>query len=339
MFVFYYATMMTLNLTDWQLGRWGIPAVQTVMAVAFLMINRAIYQLYNSTTRRHYLLFRLSLIVAVLLAVAQAFLPVMLEGSPEQMNMFGKIITDLYVLLAAFAFIVSMPGKIGQSGTYTTGLIIFCLFHLCYMINQYVLDSPAAALTFLELYLPCVYYFILFVLLFARTVELMQASYRTSITDGLTGLYNRRYMVSKATQYLQHGYSVALLFSDIDNFKKLNDTFGHDAGDEALKAVAAILQEVSEPYGFAGRFGGEEMVVLVTDPAADMGKFCENVRARIEAEAGVTVSIGYCSSHAGITAEKLISQADEAMYKAKTTGKNKVVKYSRSRKLQEGVST
>ncbi|MDF2662445.1 MAG: hypothetical protein K0Q94_5236, partial [Paenibacillus sp.] len=180
-------------------------------------------------------------------------------------------------------------------------------------------------------YLPLLYYIILFVLLFERIVELMQASYRTAITDGLTGLYNRRYMLSKAAQYMRHGYAVSLLFSDIDNFKKLNDTQGHHAGDEALKAVARIMLEESEDIGLAGRFGGEEMVLLVTDSSVDIAKLSEKVRARIESEAGVTVSIGYSKSRNGVTAEQLIAQADQAMYKAKTTGKNKVVKYVQSK--------
>jgi diguanylate cyclase (GGDEF)-like protein len=158
-------------------------------------------------------------------------------------------------------------------------------------------------------------------------VEIMQAIYNTSITDGLTRLYNRKFFDRRVAQYVQRGYPVSVLFSDIDNFKKLNDTKGHQTGDEILKQVAEILRQESEECGIAGRYGGEEMVVLVTDPAVKMDQFAERIRSRIESETIVTASIGYSRSKGNVTADELVRQADEAMYKAKTSGKNKVVKF------------
>jgi diguanylate cyclase (GGDEF)-like protein len=117
------------------------------------------------------------------------------------------------------------------------------------------------------------------------------------------------------------------LFSDIDNFKKLNDTKGHQMGDNVLKQVAAIMKEESEDFGIAGRYGGEEIVVMITDPSINMESFAERVRQRVEEETLVTVSLGYSKYDRGVTVEQLIKQADEAMYKAKTSGKNKVVRY------------
>ncbi|UJF31537.1 GGDEF domain-containing protein [Paenibacillus hexagrammi] len=155
----------------------------------------------------------------------------------------------------------------------------------------------------------------------------MQAIYNSSITDGLTRLYNRKYFYNRVTQHVQRHLPISVLFSDIDNFKKLNDTQGHQKGDEVLKQVAQILKDEVEEYGIAGRYGGEEMVVMVTDPGIKMDAFAERVRKRIESETIVTASIGYSKYKKGLSAEELIKQADEAMYKAKTTGKNKVVKY------------
>ncbi|TNJ65264.1 GGDEF domain-containing protein [Paenibacillus hemerocallicola] len=330
-FIVHYAMMISMSLSIDGPRGWGGLAAQTLHVVAFIMINRAIYQLYNSTKKRHHLYFYFSLLVTMLLAAFQTNVPRLFEGSPEQLAALGRIGLDLYLLLLVFVFFIGVPDRIGQTATYKIGLSVFFIVHLAHLINRYMLESPLSALTLTELYLPLLYYIILFVLLFERIVELMQASYRTAITDGLTGLYNRRYMLSKAAQYMRHGYAVSLLFSDIDNFKKLNDTQGHHAGDEALKAVARIMLEESEDIGLAGRFGGEEMVLLVTDSSVDIAKLSEKVRARIESEAGVTVSIGYSKSRNGITAEQLIAQADQAMYKAKTTGKNKVVKYVQSK--------
>ena len=77
-----------------------------------------------------------------------------------------------------------------------------------------------------------------------------------------------------------------------------------------------------------GRYGGEELVILLTDPDVKPAELAERIRKRIEEETIVTVSMGFSTYKKGLTGDKLIKQADEAMYKAKTTGKNKVVKFS-----------
>lgn len=174
------------------------------------------------------------------------------------------------------------------------------------------------------------YYFI-FMLLFERIIELMQAATYTSSRDGLTGLLNRRYFTQQVNQAVSGGTAVGAIFFDIDNFKKLNDTYGHEKGDETLKAVADILQKMSENAGFAGRYGGEEMVVFVTSPSVHPGELAERMRARVQAETGVTVSVGFANHTGDISAAELIKMADEAMYAAKTKGKNKVVEYAGKR--------
>jgi len=99
-------------------------------------------------------------------------------------------------------------------------------------------------------------------------------------------------------------------------------------GDQVLKQVAQIVKEEAEPIGsICGRYGGEEMVVLVTDGNADAGELAERIRARVESETIVTVSVGFSQLRKNVTADELIKQADEAMYKAKTSGKKKVVAY------------
>jgi len=170
-------------------------------------------------------------------------------------------------------------------------------------------------------------FFFLFFTLFHRLVHMMQSSYVSSITDSLTGLYNRKYFMSYLRKCVSAGTPIAVLFSDIDNFKTLNDTKGHKAGDEALQYVAAILREEVEGIGIAGRFGGEEMVVCVTEPKVPIRAFAENVRKRIEQEAGVTASIGYTVAKDKAQPEEIVKRADTAMYRAKQTGKNKVMSY------------
>jgi diguanylate cyclase (GGDEF)-like protein len=303
-------------------------AAQMMQAVAFILINRACFQLYNTTRTGRHFYFYFALLVTIPLAAFRLQAPSLFAGSPEQLELLGRLAPDLYLTVLVLVCFVALPHRIGQGRTYQFALIAYFVHHLAYLVNTYILDRPAAVLTVIELYVPLLYYFALFQLLFERIVELMQASYQSAITDGLTGLFNRRYLLKRAAQYVNYGHPVAVVFSDIDNFKKLNDTQGHQAGDEALRKVARILLEESEEIGMAGRFGGEEMVVLLTDSSVDPGALAEKVRSRVEAEAGVTVSVGYAKSRKGMTAEQVVAQADQAMYAAKMSGKNKVVRYT-----------
>jgi two-component system cell cycle response regulator len=157
-----------------------------------------------------------------------------------------------------------------------------------------------------------------------RVSDVLDRSYRSSITDALTGLYNRKYFYSLIQKYIEKAIEISIIFVDLDNFKKLNDSQGHDAGDDALRVVASILKEESESRGIAGRYGGEEMVMVITQEKFDMESLGERIRQRIEKESPVTASIGFATWIRGITAKEFVDRADKAMYHSKTTGKNKV---------------
>ncbi|MDQ0896222.1 MULTISPECIES: GGDEF domain-containing protein [unclassified Paenibacillus] len=164
------------------------------------------------------------------------------------------------------------------------------------------------------------------VLVTTRISDVLENSYKSSITDGLTGLFNRKYFMSAVQKYVERASDVAIIFFDLDNFKKVNDTQGHKAGDDALKIVASILKEEIEGRGIAGRFGGEEMVVLVTsnETVLLIEEFSERVRKRIEKECVTTASIGFARYSKGLPADELLKRADEAMYFSKSNGKNRV---------------
>ena len=97
-------------------------------------------------------------------------------------------------------------------------------------------------------------------------LERLLLTFQSSITDGLTSLYNRRHFNKKAEQLLRQTKRVAIIFCDIDNFKKLNDTQGHHKADGVLKQVADIIREETAGIGAAGRYGGEELLGLVASP-------------------------------------------------------------------------
>jgi diguanylate cyclase (GGDEF)-like protein len=163
---------------------------------------------------------------------------------------------------------------------------------------------------------------------------------RLSVTDELTGLANRRRLMAELERELRrsdrHGHPFAILMLDVDRFKRFNDTWGHPAGDAVLKRLANTLRECVRDVDTLARYGGEEfMVILPETPAAEAARVAERIRAGTEqdrftpegsdAELGVTVSIGYAvfPEHAG-TPDSLIEAADQALYRSKKTGRNRV---------------
>jgi diguanylate cyclase (GGDEF)-like protein/PAS domain S-box-containing protein len=163
---------------------------------------------------------------------------------------------------------------------------------------------------------------------------------RLSITDKLTGLNNRlkldqvlRYELS---QFQRYGTSFSVILMDLDDFKKVNDTYGHITGDKVLIKLADILRENVRDSDTCGRWGGEEFLIIV--PKAneeEAAHVAEKLRRNIEEEKfsiekPVTASVGVACIEADSSITKLLSNADKALYKAKKSGKNIVVKASES---------
>ncbi|MEJ7747357.1 MAG: diguanylate cyclase, partial [Luteimonas sp.] len=159
--------------------------------------------------------------------------------------------------------------------------------------------------------------------------------------DELTGLPNRTLLLDRLQQAIasasRFGRGVGVAFIDLDNFKLINDSLGHGAGDLTLRAVAARLTDCVRDADTVARFGGDEFVLLISEQSDGSG--IERVIERVEAafaepldmggsEHYVTCSIGYCGyPQHGADAETLLMRADIAMYEAKTAGRNRVVEY------------
>jgi len=301
--------------------------LQFLKTLSFILINIGIFQLYNPSRTKYNLLFYCCIIAAVLIATLHFTISKWFNGSSWQIQQLPILGLDLYLFLLLFICYFSVAPRIGQSRKYKLSLAIYFFMQITHLLNTSTLHFQHPVFLAIMFMLPVLYYAILFVILFECVVELLQASYTNSITDGLTGLYNRRYFISRVKQYTSNNIPVAILFADIDNFKKLNDTQGHQRGDEALCKVANVFKQLAEDVGLSGRYGGEEIVMLVAELNTPLVEFAESVRQRVESDTKVTVSIGCSTYRPGITAEALIKQADQAMYKAKTTGKNKVIKY------------
>jgi len=168
--------------------------------------------------------------------------------------------------------------------------------------------------------------------------------HRQAVLDPLTQLYNHTYFLQntmiEVEKSKQSGRPLSLLLFDLDNFKKINDTYGHLIGDKVLLAVSDRLQRlVQGTYYTACRVGGEEMAVILPDSKLDEAfQFAEQVRHTLNAtpidlgdghRLTITVSIGLATiTEACNTQQKLIDNADQAMYLAKRTGKNRTCRYT-----------
>jgi diguanylate cyclase (GGDEF)-like protein len=181
-----------------------------------------------------------------------------------------------------------------------------------------------------------------------RTLELLMANAKLeqlATTDPLTGIANRRKMTAQIASELERarrfGHPLSLLMVDIDYFKRINDTFGHELGDKAIVAVSRLLTESLRAIDMVARFGGEEFVVLMPETDLDVAVLAaERLREaasalRIDCESGaqvaLTLSVGVASALANGSADtpsSLLVRADKALYRAKKQGRNKVVPFT-----------
>jgi two-component system cell cycle response regulator len=178
-----------------------------------------------------------------------------------------------------------------------------------------------------------------------RTMEALRTvidqSIELAVTDQLTGLFNRRFLFSQLTALMRRaahgGAPVSVLMLDIDHFKKINDAYGHDAGDDVLREFAARMASNVRPVDFACRMGGEEFAIVMPGASGDAACLAgERIRRQVAAAPfilsrqreglDVTVSIGVAAlDPRDEDAEALIKRADEALYEAKRSGRNRVV--------------
>ena len=164
-----------------------------------------------------------------------------------------------------------------------------------------------------------------------------------AVTDPLTGLYNRRYFDQRYCEELKrarrHKTPIAIMMVDLDRFKDINDTYGHQVGDEVLVSAAHCLKETVRGSDFLARFGGEEFVVVILQATAE-GVIPAAIRIRMmiqnastNTDRGViqtTASIGICCfdpAEEDLEDGELLRRADEALYEAKNKGRNQVVLY------------
>lgn len=194
----------------------------------------------------------------------------------------------------------------------------------------------------------CAFFLLVFGLAFTKSVQKTEQALQkenrklenAANYDPLTKLLNRRtfdhYFAEAVQGVINRGQDFTVMMVDIDDFKKVNDTYGHDAGDEVLKNVALILKCVVRPYDTVFRWGGEEIMLLLIADKKDTQIIAERCRERIShfvlqydnQEIKTTITTGLCAYSALETKDSMIEKADSALYYGKQHGKNRVVTYS-----------
>lgn len=167
----------------------------------------------------------------------------------------------------------------------------------------------------------------------ARSETLQQAA----LTDALTGMQNRRYFDDALREYLEEfsriEKPVGLMILDLDHFKHINDTHGHDVGDDVLRAVAGCLRDMTRYHDVVARLGGEEFAVVAPNMELDLlSKLAERIRSAISAMSissgnvrlRVTTSVGLAIWDGAESADEFYRRADKLLYQAKRMGRNRV---------------
>lgn len=166
-----------------------------------------------------------------------------------------------------------------------------------------------------------------------RHFENVQHQQQLARTDALTGIANRRLLNEAMANLTVEAKEYALILVDIDHFKRVNDTYGHDIGDDVLRELGMLLVEESEERHLVGRFGGEEFLIILPNATKEeVSRLAESIREKVsaypfETSVGtlhITVSLGACHSN-DIEVDSVLKHADEALYHAKETGRNRFI--------------
>ncbi|MCM3358140.1 GGDEF domain-containing protein [Psychrobacillus sp. MER TA 171] len=294
------STFLFVYINVERLFFWDKPYHIASIVVLLTLLPMAVFKEKHPKYREN--LFFFILLIAVFLSYFFTYL------------IAGTLVTLLFLGYGVYQLYSIKNGNIEEDGIRALLILFIGLFS---GIGQWLpFESGgffySVLLLFLLLY-ECLRYF-------ERMVKLFRSAGMNSITDPLTGLFNKGFLLKKAEQ-LAEEQSISIIFIDIDNFKYLNDTKGHEHGDRILKQVGAIFKSVINNKGFVCRFGGEEMVAIVLNGNAK--RLAEQFREQVEKKTEVTVSVGVAGGNGN--GREIIKLADENMYKAKHNGKNQVI--------------
>lgn len=245
------------------------------------------------------------------------------------------------------------PGQIRTRWKVLSGMIVFFIVSYLYIAWQHRVNTPlfGAEAVLLLLFFGALFVLLVSVLSLQNALDIKRI-YKLemeSITDPIMGIGNRRYLERKLSEEFakarRYELPLSVLMIDIDRFKEINDTFGHDAGDVVLKNLGRLIRKFIRESDYAARYGGEEIVLITPLTDGPHAAFiAERLRKKIEeaeivpadpkngiAAMRITVSIGVAAYSAETeSADDMVKHADMAMYRAKHEGRNRIFLFDAS---------
>lgn len=333
---------------------WYGPAgtIKHFRALDVILAQKSINQGHKNPL--NYNVFKNKIVVIGLTAAATDILPTPMSGAYPGPEIVATVLSNYidsqqfiskfpfwptFILVTVFCLILGviiLCFRSGFAGILCSLLVLSSYVYLCVFCftHKYIwidLIFPSLAMLFTIM--------ITFVSKYVTTRKAYEDTYQLATTDGLTGLFNHRYFQETLTISLQraqrYNNELSLLLLDLDHFKKINDTHGHRAGDKVLKEVSARMKKTFRTTDIIARYGGEEIIVLLTNTSFDNALIAANKLLNaisskefdIEADKSikVTASIGVANfpKHAQ-NAPELIELTDQGLYFAKENGRNRI---------------
>lgn len=292
-----------------------------LMKVSYLLLLMGLHHLYKPKETNIFRNYFIGIVSVIIVSLLSLFI------SPIVIS----ILIEIMILGLTGYCIYTASTLTDKKYIYITALLLYsatCILEIFYTLIY------SNIVVFISLSFQFLFFLLIFVLFFERIVDILQAVSYKSITDGLTKLYNKSYFLDQVNKKMKNANPISVIFCDIDNFKQLNDTKGHEEGDKVLIQVGSIVREEVHKFGIAARYGGEEIVAILDDPTIDPIDIAEKIRKRVVTETIVTLSIGFSTKREDED-QDIIVEADMAMYKAKKSGKNKVIGFIPDLNIEE----
>ncbi len=300
-----------------------------LLAVHFMLIgylNR--YSLKLSNTSKGFLILQWIIFTFIQLANTEPNNHIRIIDTHINMGIITFIIT---ILIYKNGNMKNMGEKIAllNAALFTIILLLYSPFLLSFYDFQDYMFQVLIIFTFI----PMLFYSSLMV---SYLNDQIIKNYNESITDSMTGLFNRRYFMEQSARLLslsnRQNTSSPIMMCDIDKFKNINDTYGHDVGDKAIIEFSNVLQRTIRQEDLVARFGGEEFVILMpTTSLQEAQSLAERLRTATEnisieiGEKKISFTASFGISDTSLSSiEEGIKLADEALYRAKNSGRNKV---------------
>ena len=339
------------NRVKYTILQWGAAAVHFLLIFVFASVGVYSMSVFNigSTIcyilcgllvkRERYILFYYIAFVEICL---HSYIATILVGWAP-----GFPLYIIGIMPVIFYMHFSLDESAGLHESLLIGLTCLLTFVICkiisYKINPiYVISERASTYIYLFntffVFAPLLFFLLFFLLeiQFSKSVLEEQNARLDKMAgiDALTGLYNRRSMDKLLKGAADSGRTFSVIICDIDDFKRINDTYGHNSGDEVLRKLSEAIVSILREHDYVCRWGGEEILILAEGtPLSGAALVAERIRAQIEgleihSEENIircTVTAGAAESTEAGSVEKIIGLADDRLYSGKKSGKNKVV--------------